>query len=337
MISDANKIWQDWVEYLRTAGHTLDALPSSLPAAVERPWYLTLILVLSAWFSALFLLFFVALALSPDTAGAAGAIAIFLLSVAALLMYQLRSIFFLQQVAFALSLTAQGLLCWPMYEFAGEKQPGLFFAQLLALQLSLAMLLPYRTHRILSFLFAASAWMCVVRFWQYDWDVLMRSISIAATYFRMGVALLPILALLGFALKFESDWIAKGRAAVMRPLTQALVIALALLPGWLFMPVEIFSATQHRSSVVPVIGILCALMAATAAYRLRSHWLMAFAFICAFLNLLSLYYALGESLLQKSLWAAVIGVLALMLSFALARGSQSFTSEPESVQKKAAV
>ena len=327
MIVHSNTVWQDWVDYLRHAGHTVEGPPSLLPQAAERPWYLTLILVLSAWFSALFLIFFVALAVRPESAGAAAVIAILLLCVSALLMFQLRNVYFLQQLAFALSLTAQGLICWPMFEFAGDNQPSLFFAQLFAFQLVLALLLPYRVHRSLSFLFAAAAWICVVRFWHHDWGALTRSMGIGATCLRMGVAILPMLALLLLLLRREADWIANGHAFIIRPLTQALVIAVALLPGMLFLPVEIFGVAKYLSSAVPILAIVCALFGAVAAYRLRTHWLMAFAFACAFLNLLSLYYALGESLLQKSAWAAVIGLLALMLSFAMTRPSASASIE----------
>ena len=125
--------------------------------------------------------------------------------------------------------------------------------------------------------------------------------------------------MLTLLLQREADWIAEGYAVVMRPLMQALVIAVALLPGILFLSAEIFGELKDMGSSVPIIGIVCALFGAVAAHQLRTNWLMAFAFACAFFNLLSLYYALGNSLLQKSAWAVAIGVLALILSFALGR------------------
>jgi hypothetical protein len=306
-----------WVEYLRAAGHAVAAQPLTVDALDQRPWYLTLILALSAWFSAFFLMFFVALAVRPDTAVGAGAIAILLLCASALLMFQARTVFFLQQAAFALSLTAQALMCWPMYELAGKQYPSLFFAQLLVFQLLLAVLLPYRVHRSLSFFFAAIAWICVVRFWDHNWDSSMRAIGFDSTYVRIGIAILPMLALLTVLLQRESEWVAKAYAAVLRPVLVALVIAIALLPGTLFLSVGFFGDVHNISSTVPILGILCALIGAAAAFQLRTSWLIAFAFACAFLNLLSLYYSLGTSLLEKSAWALAIGVLALIPSFAL--------------------
>jgi Domain of unknown function (DUF4401) len=306
-----------WVENLREAGHAIETRPLMADATDERPWYLTLILALSAWFSAFFLMFFVALAVRPDTAVGAGVIAILMLCAAALLMFQARDVFFLQQVAFALSLTAQALMCWPMYEFAGKQYPSLFFAQLLAFQLLLAVTLPYRVHRSLSFFFAAIAWICVVRFWDHNWDSSMRAISFASTHVRIGIAVLPMLALLTILLQREPEWVAKGQAVLMRPLLIALVIAVALLPGMLFLSMGFFGDVHNISSTVPILGILCALIGAAAAFQLRTSWLIAFAFACAFLNLLSLYYSLGTSLLEKSAWALAIGVLALIPSFAL--------------------
>jgi hypothetical protein len=161
----------------------------------------------------------------------------------------------------------------------------------------------------------------------------MRAIGFASTHVRMGIAILPMLALLTLLLHREADWIAKGYALVMRPMMQALVIAVALLPGILFLSAEFFGELKYLSSSVPILGIACALFGAVAAYQLRKNWLMAFAFACAFLNLLSLYYALGTSLLQKSGWAAAIGVLALILSFALGRSRiESAAASPQNTE-----
>jgi hypothetical protein len=306
-----------WADYLRQAGHAVAAQPLMHDSEVERPWYLTLILALSAWFSAFFLMFFVALVVRPDTAGGAAVIALLMLCAAALLMFQARDVFFLQQVAFALSLTAQALMCWPMYENSGERYPSLFFAQLLAFQVLLAVLLPYRVHRSLSFFFAAIAWICVVRFWDHNWDAVIRTSGFGVMQLRIGIAILPMLVLLAILLLRESKWVAQGHAALVRPLLTAFVIAVALLPGMLFLSVGFFGDVHNISSTVPIAGILCALIGAAAAFQMRTPWLIAFAFACAFLNLLSLYYSLGTSLLEKSAWALAIGVLALIPSFLL--------------------
>lgn len=296
--------------------------PSALDAGPDRPWYIGLLLGTAGWVAGIFVLIFVAMLWKGD--GAAGAITSgAILLAAAWGLYRVdREGAFVSQLALALSIAAQFLLLFGLAETLGSKHEfaGIAFIALV-LQAFLVIVMPNSLHRTMSALFACTAWAFLVRFGLWDhstnlWSGGGRQVepSHALALAGWAVSWLPIAGVLYMLVRREPEWMARGWQAVLRPAATGLVLGLAITT-LLSQPLESlpFGDSHGRGgfSVWPLLSAFAALGALAAAFALGSRGLWATCVVAALLHVSHFYYAMGASLLVKSLTMAAIGAILL--------------------------
>lgn len=309
--------------------NTFDATAQAVPA---RPWYIALLLGASGWLAGGFLLVFVAMLFRPDSAGAATVSGAVLLAAAWGLFKADRDGAFSSQLALALSFAGQCLLLFAMTEHT-HVLAGVAFAAFL-LQAAMLMLMPNWLHRLLSALFALVAWALMWRFGLFgepSWSATNSgSPSLPAALAGWLITWLPVGALLWWLIRHEPTWIARGWAPVLRPALTGLIVGIAFAT-LISYPLESFrwwgSAPVRTDwlALWPLLSAGAALAAVAAAFALGSRALMGACIVALVLHVSHFYYALGTSLLLKSL-------LMLLLGAALLFAARQLTAKPEGVK-----
>lgn len=281
------------------------------PLASDRPLSISLLLGVSGWFAGIFMLVFVGVLFRPESAGQAAIAGAVLLAAAWGLFMVARDgePVFVAQLALALSIAGQCLVLYAMTDHASGIAPIAHAA--LALQAVLALVMPNRMHRTLSTLFATIAWALTLHFalfgehdaWQRG-DALHVAPSLPAALAGWLLAWGPVAAALGWAIRSEAAWTARGWA----PLVQAIVTG--LIAGLAFatlasQPFESFrwlggAKDSGYQALWPLLSALAALGAVAAAFALGRRALMTLCVFAALLHVAHFYYALGASLLFKS-------------------------------------
>lgn len=300
---------------------------STPTAASGRPLAISLLLGVSGWFAGIFMLIFVALLIHPDNAASAAVTGSVLLAAAwgLFMVAQDGALVFLAQLALALSIAGQCLVVYAMGDHAGSLGP--IAAGALVLQVVLALAMPNRLHRTLSTLFATIAWALTVRFMlldaHADWhrDQAPRLPSLPAVLGGWLLTWGPVAAALWWALRNESAWVARGWAALAQPLTTGLVagLAFATLASQPLESTLWFDRGTDAGGLAmwPLLSALAALGALAAAFAQGRRGLMALCAVAALLHVGYFYYALGTSLLLKSLLMLAMGVACVVAARAL--------------------
>ncbi len=303
-------------------------VPVAAPAPA-RPWYIGLLLGVSGWLAGLFLLGFVGLLFRPDTPVAAGLAGAVLLAAAWGLYMADREGAFVAQLALALSIAGQCLVLYALNDEA--RGIGPIAASALLLQAVLALAMPNPLHRALSAFFATIAWALTVRFalfgepefWHGDRE---RVVSLGASLAGWLLAWLPVGAGIALLIHHEAGWIARGRAATLRPVLSGLIVGLAFAT-LASQPFESFrwwgggEVAQGWLALWPLLSALAALAAVTAAFALGQRALLGAGVLAALLHVSHFYYALGTSLLLKSLLMLAMGGAMWFAARVLARRS----------------
>jgi hypothetical protein len=226
-----------------------------------------------------------------------------------------------------LSIAGQCLVVFALS--APSHRIGSIAASACALQLVLALAMPNSLHRSLSTLFAAIAWALTVRFvflgdpgFEYS-ATRAAPPSFAAALLGWALAWLPLGAALWALIRAEPAWLARGWAPVLRPVLAGAIVGLAFatLASYPFDSWHWFGdaagARPNGLALWPLLSALGALGAAAAAFALRSRALLGACLFAALLHLSHFYYALGTTLLLKSLLMAAMGALLLLGARAL--------------------
>jgi hypothetical protein len=298
-------------------------VPTAL-AAPARPWYIGLLLGASGWLAGGFLLVFVAMLFHPDSAGAAAVSGAVLLAAALGLFKADRDGAFTSQLALALSFAGQCLVLFAMV----DHQHALVVVAAAAFVLQAAMLLmPNRLHRSISALFALIAWALMWRFGLFgepSWsNINGNAASLPAALGGWLITWLPVGALLWLLIRHEPRWIARGWAPVLRPALTGLVVGIAFAT-LISYPLESFrwwgSAPVRTDwlALWPLLSAGAALAAVAAAFALGSRALMGASIVAVLLHVSHFYYALGTSLLLKSLLMLLTGAALLFTARRLA-------------------
>ena len=313
-------------QLLHARGLMTDAPHTESEAAAdthERPLAIGLLLGLSGWVAGVFVLLLVALLFRPTDAGAAAVLGLLLLA-SAWGLFKVdddRGQLFVSQLALALSIAGQCLMLYAMSEHAH----GLarIAATALALQAVLAFVMPNRLHRTLCTLFATIAWALTLRFALFGepgfWhaDTTVRSTSTASALTGWAFAWLPVGAGLAWLIRSEPRWMARGWQPLLRPVASGLIIGLAFAT-LASQPIESFrwfgsgEVEVGGLALWPLLSALGALGAVAAAFALRQRALMGVCVVAALLHVSHFYYALGTSLLVKSLLMAAMGGVMLL-------------------------
>jgi len=291
-------------------------------AAPDRPLAIGLLLGVSGWAAGVFVLIFVALLLRPDSACQAAFCGAILLAAAWGLFMTARDgeQVFVAQLALALSIAGQCLALYALTKDARGIAP--IAGAALALQTVLALAMPNRLHRTLSTLFATIAWALTLRLALFgDPDMAthgeaLHAVSVAAALGGWLLAWCPVGAALWWAIRNEAGWDSGRWASLARPIVDGLVVGLAVAT----LASEPFESARWLGSagpdggslaLWPLLSALGALGALAAAFALRRPGLMVLCAVAALLHLAHFYYALGTSLLVKSLLMLAMGTVFL--------------------------
>jgi len=308
--------------------NTLD-VTATTPA---RPWYIGLLLGASGWLAGGFLLVFVAMLFHPDTAGAAAVSGAVLLAAAWGLFQVDRDGAFTSQLALALSFAGQ---CFVLFAMVEQRQSlAVVAGAAFMLQATMLLVMPNRLHRLMSALFALIAWALMWRFGLFgepSWSAANdNAASLPAALGGWWVTWLPVGALLWLLIRHEPTWIARGWAPVLRPALTGLIVGIAFAT-LISYPLESFrwwgSAPAHTDwlALWPLLSATAALAAVAAAFALGSRALIGACIVAVLLHVSHVYFALGTSLLLKSL-------LMLVMGGALLFAARRLAAQPEGVK-----
>jgi hypothetical protein len=291
---------------------------------VNRPWYIGLLLGVAGWFAGVFVLIFVMMLFSPKDAGSGLVIGCVLLAAAWGLYRVDREGAFVAQLALALSIAGQFAVLFGMHElmFKGSRSiAGIAFVALV-LQAILVAVMPNRLHQAMSTLFACAAWATAVRFGMWD-DLELAGRNRQREGPPLGLALLgwalvwaPVGALLTWLVR-EERW---------PPVSSGLVIGLAFATV-LTHPFEVFTwwaepaARDNWLALWPLLSALASLAALAAAFALGRRGLMGLCVFAVLLHVSHFYYAMGTTLLVKSVIMLVLGALLLAVAHQVRRGN----------------
>jgi Domain of unknown function (DUF4401) len=301
---------------------------------IGRPWYISLLLNASGWLAGLFLLFFVAVLFRPNTASGFFFSGIFCLGAAFGLFMADRRGDFVAQLALALSVAGQILLVVAM----ADAKLGLTLTLwgVFLMQAALVFIMPNTLHRGLSAFFGCIALSFAMRHALFGHDSGWGFSTFAqATPPTLGYAMLtwaatwlPVAALVWALIRSEARWMAQARQALVRPAISGLIVGLAFAT-LASHPIEAFDwRRQHFAdsgylALWPLLSALLAAAAIAAGFALRSRALMGIAFVGALIHVSHFYYALGTSLLSKSLLMVVMGGVFIGVAVVLKRGAAS--------------
>jgi hypothetical protein len=203
------------------------------------------------------------------------------------------------------------------------------FAALLV-EILFVFIMPNALHRMLSALFACTALAIGVRYglfmqadpFSYAESALEAPQTLSYALASWAISWLPIVALVYWLIRYEARWMARGWQAIVRPVLSGLIISLSFAT-LLSHPFELFNwnmrhITDHGwLALWPLLSALAAIGGLVAAYALKSRMLMGASIIGALLHLSHFYYALGTSLLIKSLVMLAMGMVFLAVAYLL--------------------
>ena len=201
------------------------ALPTPTAPAHDRPLAISRLLGASGWVAGVFMLAFVAMLFHPDNAAQAAVSGAVLLA-AAWGLFKVDgdgAQVFVAQLGLTLSIAGQCLMLYAMSEHANGIAP--IASAALVLQTALALMMPNRLHRTLSTLFATIAWALTVRFalfgepefWRANESA--RTASLPTALAGWLAAWGPVGAGLGWLIRGEAAWAARGGERLLRPIT----------------------------------------------------------------------------------------------------------------------
>lgn len=297
----------------------MTTLAPTASAAPARPWYIGALLGVSGWLAGGFLLVFVAMLFHPDSAGAAAVAGAVLLAAAWGLFKVDRDGAFTSQLALALSFAGQCFVLFAMVEHrhALVAVAGAAFV----LQAAMLLLMPNRLHRLMSALFALIAWALMWRFGLFgepSWtSTNSNAAHLPAALGGWLITWLPVGGLLWWLVRHEPAWIARGWAPVLRPALTGLIVGIAFATLVSY-PLESFrwwgSAPVRIDwlALWPLLSAGAALAAVAGAFALGSRALMGACIVGVLLHVSHFYYALGTSLLLKSLLMLLMGAAMLL-------------------------
>jgi Domain of unknown function (DUF4401) len=302
-----------------------EATPAIAPidATQDRPWYIGLLLGLSGWIAGIFLLMFVG-ALYFSVTGNATIAGIVLLAAAWGLFRVDVEGAFVSQLALSLSVAGQCAIVYGLsngFQSSSIQAPA---AIALILQIVLVAIMPSRMHRTMSALFACAAWALLVRslfgddpFYSGRTRSAPPSLALALTSWALAWA--PVCIALYVAVSREHAWMASRWRAMIRPALAGLIAGLA----WatlLTHPLDALAWGQMNDTrsgwlaLWPLLSACAALAALAAAFALKHSALMGATIIAALWHVSHFYYAMGTTLLVKSILMLTIGAALLVVA-----------------------
>lgn len=307
------------------------AFPDTTAPAHDRPLAISLLLGASGWVAGLFMLAFVAMLFHPDNASQAAVSGAVLLA-AAWGLFKADgdgTQVFVAQLGLTLSIAGQCLMLYAMSEHTRGIAP--IASAALVLQTVLALAMPNRLHRTLSTLFATIAWALTVRFalfgepefWRGNGET--HAASLPAALAGWLAAWAPVGAGLWWLIRGEAARATRGER-LLQPITTGLIVGLAFAtlasqPFESFRWFGIGEVDAGSLALWPLLSALGALGAVAAAFARRQRGLMSACIVAALLHVSHFYYALGTSLLIKSVLMLAMGGAMLIAARVLTKSA----------------
>ena len=199
------------------------------------------------------------------------------------------------------------------------------------LQAAMVFLLPNALHRAMSTLFACIAWAVFVRYAFWDKPFFASgpkvSPSLATALFGWAMAWIPAGGARQLAVRREPAWMAAGLSGLVRPVTTGLILGLGFAT-LISHPLESFTfwgqpadVRQGWLALWPLLSALASLGALIAAFALGSRGLLGLCVLAALLHMSHFYYAMGASLLFKSVLMLAMGAACMVGARALRRAT----------------
>jgi Domain of unknown function (DUF4401) len=320
-------LWQSL--YQENAVSTAQA-PTAPEMSITMPWLGRVLMAILGWVSGLFLIGALALPFSFFTRlpSAFLLIGTGLLFAAYRLFVAAKQSEFLAQFALAISVAGQCAIVFSLFQLLGEKSVLLLASIAFVVQTVLIVLMPNATHRSLSTLFA----------------IVALSVLLHKAEF---LSLLPALIAAGAAGLWltESRWVSIGRDALIRPVANALWLALLVVCSFSFLRIARELQIHLPTSAIALAlvwivylacfthgmessmrmmtllagaifafaslrapGLIACALALTMAFARGSHVATALALIGFVSYLFGYYYQTQNTLLDKAITLAVIAV-----------------------------
>jgi len=238
---------------------------------------------------------------------------------------------FAEQLALAVSCGGQVGIALSLGSLAGTPRAALW--GMLIVEILLVAAMQNRLHRFLSALAAALAWAMATHELifpgevpgislfgsqeQYHFSQLLMSIALWLVVWG------PVLMGAWWLVAREANWMADGRDAMLRPVMQGLIAALAVAPlathpatFWMTLGFGPGSGLREGSHIGtplwPLLAVVLALAALALSFAIRHRALMGLAIVFALLELSAFYYILGTTLLVKSAILLALGTVLLL-------------------------
>lgn len=307
------------------------------------PWYVQVVLGVSAWFAGLFLLGFVVFLLADVLfhggdnwilVGVLGAC----VCLGAAFLYAVvgEASSFGNQFALAMSFAGQVGIAVGLGGTWGER---VTIWGMLVVELVLIAAMNNRLQRVLSSLGAVIAWALATHemlFGELPGVSIWRSSR--PEYYQMSLVSIalwlvvwaPVAYAAYWLVTNEARWMADGHEKVLRPVTYGVLAGLSIAPlathpASFWMALGLGSASNITDGSIgstalwPLLAMFLAVVALALAFMLRNCPLMGVAILFGLLEFSSFYYVLGATLLVKSIIMIVLGVGLVATAYWLAR------------------
>ena len=327
----------------------LSTVLAAIPPTEETnpsPWYVQVMMGVSAWFASLLLLLFLVIGLEDvifrghQQWGVVFVTGIIACAGAAFLYMTVgeRSAFG-SQFALAISLAGQAAMVISIGESWSD--PRAAFWGMLLIEIALVFAMRNRLHRMLSSLAAVIAWALATHELLFhelpgvSWHTVQPGLfqTSVVSVLLWFVVWTPIAYGTYQLVAREARWMAEGRETLLRPVTHGLIAALAIAPlathpasFWMALGMGnaqlLTDGSLNSTALWPLLSIGLALLALALAFNLCNRPLMGVAIIFSLLEVSAFYYVLGTSLLMKSILMLVLGAALLASAQVLAKESK---------------
>lgn len=304
------RLWRWLVERGLAAGEA----PAHAP---EPVWYLGLMLGAAAWFAGLLLMLVTVLVW--NVSGTESLLPLALLwGVPGLLLLRVDGLgVFPWQLGLALLVAAECAAVAAIGSVLDHAEPTLFASA--AMFACLAALAARPAARVLNVLAACIAWVMALRWsllgepWLY-WRAEAPP-SLAAALWVWLLCWGPMLLAAVWIARSEARWMASRSSELLRAVLIGVILALAFatplsdpLGGFVFRESD---GSRDWLALWPLLSLLAACAAAAVAFQQRARLLLAACLLGLLVHVASFYYALGVSLLAKSLVMLLMGAALL--------------------------
>lgn len=309
--------------WLLERGFASGEAPPPAPAPV---WYLGLMLGAAAWVSGLLLMLVTVLVWNVSGTGSLLPLAL-LWGVPGLLLLRVEGLgVFPWQLGLALLVAAECAAVAALGSALDRAEPTLFASALLFVALTLVASRP--AARVLNALAACIAWVMALRWsllgepWLYWRAEAPPSLATALLVWLLCWG--PMLLAVVWIARSEARWMATPWAETLRAALIGVILALAFATplsdpfGGLLLRES--DGSRDWLALWPLLSLLAAGAAAAVAFQQRARLLLGACLLGLLVHVAGFYFALGVSLLAKSLLLTMMGAVLLGLAYRLREG-----------------